>query len=196
MKMTQETALSVCRDIVRSLPAPHDQYDIVTYSDDGYGSWTITNSSEDVDRGFVVKETVGEDVTAIGVVFHSDYLALVTMLMGRKHRGQGCESKIIDLLLEKSKEIRMPLVVVEVDEEFDSLVEGKELKESVTRIDTTTAYSVLKIFVISEPDLQKEHEAVAKEIREFYLHRPEEHIKAEHDALQNYKAPITPVAPL
>ena len=149
MKMTQETALSVCRDIVHLLPAPHDQYDIVTFSDDGYGSWTITNSPEDVDRGFVTKETVGEDVTAIRVAFYPDYLALLTMIMGRKHRRQGCESKIIDLLLEKSKELRMPLVVVEVevDEEFDSLVEGKELKESVTQIDTTTAYSALKIFV-------------------------------------------------
>jgi len=187
--ITQETALSVCRDIVRLLPTPHDQYDIVTFSDDGYGSWTITNSPEDVDRGFVVKETVGEDVTAIRVVFYPDYLSLVTMLMGHKHKGQGCESKILDLFLEKSKELRMPLVVV--DDEFDSLVEGKELKESVARIDATTAYSVLKIFVISEHDLQKEHEAVEEEIREFYLNRPEEHIKAEHEALQNYKAPIT-----
>jgi len=168
MKITEEAALSISRDIVRSLPTPHDQYDIVTYS---------------------------EDVTAIRVVFYPDHLSLVTMIMGRKHAGQGCESKIFDLLFEKSKELRVPLVVVEIDEEFDSLVEGKELKESLTRIDTTTAYSVLKIFVISEPDLQKEHEVVAKEIREFYLHRPEEHIKAEHEALQNHKAPITPVAP-
>ena len=166
MMITQETIREVSENIIRILPVPHDQYAIVGSSE---GWWTVTNSQKLINNARTRKKALGEDDTVINVIFYRRYFALETMIIGNKHKGQGCESKIIDLLLQKSKELSMPLVVMETEGESIPLVESKELKESVTRMDTTTSGNELKIFVISESALQKEHEAVVTEIRECYL---------------------------
>jgi len=140
------------------------------------------NTGEDAWREYIIEEGLDSELTLIRVFFHPDSLELETK-MGDSLKGRGYESKIFDLLLTATKELNMPLVVIEANEEFTSIIEDKKLKENITRINTRTYYSTLWTFVISEPSLQKEHEIIAKRVWDFFRYESKMYTKEEFEAL-------------
>ena len=182
MKITQETAREVCHSIFNILSLPHDQFRVVTDSADGYGLWTISEGTAETEMEFFVAWTLDPALVLVRVVFCRNYMGLDGIMLGDKGTNRQLE-EIFDLLLETSKELKMPLVIADLNNSDSFAIERKELKENVTRMIAQTPYSCLNTFIISEHDLQKEHESVAQEIWDSYKHESKMYTKEEYEAL-------------
>jgi len=132
---------------------------------------------------YINTDTVEEETTLIRLLFMPDYLEIETMLIGRKHRVENPAGKIFTLLLEKAEELKVPLVVLEEDDNrlFYS-VKDIESKKNITRIDTRTPFIWLMSYIISEPELQEQHDAVAKKKWDSYRHESKMYTKDEYTA--------------
>jgi len=76
------------------------------------------------------------------------------------------------------------LVIADLNNSDSFVIERKELKENVTRMITQTPYSTLNTFIISEHDLQEEHESVAEYIWDCYNHESKMYTKDEYEAMR------------
>ena len=183
MMLTQETAVEVCHNIINILPLPNDQLYLESDSRDGYGVWTISNTGDDAWREFIVEEFLDPAIVLVRVVFHRNYMGLDGIMLGDKGSEQ-LFGEIFDLLLATSKELKMPLVIADLNNSYAYVIDCKKLKENVTRMITQTPYSTLNTFIISEHDLQEEHKSVAEDIWDCYKHESKMYTKDEYEAMR------------
>ena len=174
---------SICNEVGFLLP-PHNQYHLSTESDKmtGHGFWIITDTIDNhLEDDCINKDTIGEETTLIRLLFMPDYLEIETMLIGYGHPVEFSVEKIFYLLLEKAKELKVPLVIREDGvARLHCSVKGIESKMNVTRIDTRTPFKWLMSYIISEPELQEQHDIIAKKKWEVFCHKSKMYTKDEY----------------